>query len=71
MKTIKRVENRQKNQAVLLQKGIHIITNRRNNYFMIKGIRKIVKEGYEKGDYVSHFRTNSQPNKMEKNSWIA
>ena len=33
---------------------------------MIKGIRKIVKEGYEKGDYVSHFRTNSQPNKMEK-----
>lgn len=29
-------------------------------------IRKIVKEGYEKGDYVGFFRTNSQPNAMEK-----
>jgi len=34
--------------------------------FMTKDIRKIVKEGYKKGDYVSHFRTNSQPNKIEK-----
>jgi ubiquinone/menaquinone biosynthesis C-methylase UbiE len=29
-------------------------------------IRKIVKEGYEKGDYVGHFRTSNQPNEMEK-----
>jgi len=33
---------------------------------MTKDIRKIVKKGYEKGDYAGHFRTNSQPNKMEK-----
>lgn len=34
--------------------------------FMIKDIRKIVKEGYEKGDYAGHFRTRPQPNAMEK-----
>lgn len=33
---------------------------------MTQDIRKIVKEGYEKGDYAGHFRTSSQPNKMEK-----
>ena len=33
---------------------------------MTKDIRKIVKEGYEKGDYASHFRTNWRPNKIEK-----
>lgn len=31
-----------------------------------KDIRKIVKEGYEKGGYAGHFRTSSKPNKMEK-----
>lgn len=30
-------------------------------------IRKIVKNGYEKGDYVGHFRTNQKPNAFEKN----
>jgi len=29
-------------------------------------IRKIVKKGYEKGNYVGFFRTNTQPNAMEK-----
>lgn len=33
---------------------------------MTKDIRKIVKEGYEKGDYAGCFRTSLQPNKMEK-----
>jgi len=33
---------------------------------MAKDIRKIVKEGYEKGDYVGHFRTNHKLTKLEK-----
>lgn len=33
---------------------------------MTKDIRKIVKEGYEKGDYAGFFRTNDEPNLMEK-----
>lgn len=33
---------------------------------MTQDIRKIVKEGYEKGDYAGHFRTSSQPNAIEK-----
>lgn len=33
---------------------------------MTNDIRKVVKEGYEKGDYAGHFRTSSQPNEVEK-----
>lgn len=33
---------------------------------MTNDIRKVVKEGYEKGDYTGHFRTSSQPNEKEK-----
>jgi len=33
---------------------------------MTTDIRSLVKEGYETGDYAGHFRTNSQPNAMEK-----
>lgn len=33
---------------------------------MVQDIRKIVKEGYEKGDYAGYFRKSSQPNTMEK-----
>ncbi|MEK6895928.1 MAG: class I SAM-dependent methyltransferase [Nanoarchaeota archaeon] len=33
---------------------------------MAKDMRKIVKEGYEKGDYAGTFRTSNKPNKMEE-----
>ncbi len=33
---------------------------------MAKDIRKIVKQGYEKGNYASYFRANPQPNELEK-----
>ncbi|MFC1655505.1 class I SAM-dependent methyltransferase [Patescibacteria group bacterium] len=33
---------------------------------MTNDIRKIVKEGYEQGDYAGHFRVSSDPNEMEK-----
>lgn len=33
---------------------------------MTKDIRRIVKEGYEKGDYEGYFRTCLQPNDIEK-----
>ncbi|GAI68411.1 unnamed protein product [marine sediment metagenome] len=33
---------------------------------MIYDIRKIVKKGYEQGDYTGHFRISSDPNQMEK-----
>ena len=33
---------------------------------MTKDMRKIVEEGYERGDYVGAFRTTDKPNKMEE-----
>jgi SAM-dependent methyltransferase len=34
---------------------------------MTKDMRKLVREGYEKIDYVEAYRSNSEPNDMEKN----
>ena len=33
---------------------------------MSKNMRKVVEEGYDKGDYTSAYRKNKEPNKMEK-----
>jgi len=33
---------------------------------MTNDIRKLVKEGYEQGDYTGHYRSSSDPNEMEK-----
>jgi cyclopropane fatty-acyl-phospholipid synthase-like methyltransferase len=33
---------------------------------MVKDMRKVVEEGYDKGDYTSAYRMSKEPNKMEK-----